>query len=390
MSEDQHIPKSIKLLTLARGIRWFGWGMCETLIPVLLFSFSRNYVDAGILRSIYDIVFLVSLPVVSILADRIPAKLLILLALGLYPLIGISYFIAGTLGTALFIVVARSINGVTWCLDSVGGDTYLRRFALDTQLSKTFGYLSSLPNFSWIIAALISIPLLPFVPIRWLFLTIVPTAFIAYFVLSKAPLDEVPIQEKSSKYFQNLMTSIKGIPSWKPEVWGLAFLVFLVACIDLLGTFFIPLFTYTESNNLVHVVLITVVFAIPSAFAFWMGSFIDKVSKRIFIAISFLIAALLLILLSLTHQYTFQLIGIFILGILTVAITLALQSFATTISTKDHYGRIGGVMAGADELGAVIGPIAIGALIDHSGMSITFLVLGVVAIVTAGISNVWI
>jgi MFS family permease len=383
-TKKQHISQGIKVVTLARSIRWFGWGMCETLIPVLLFSFSHSYVEAGIFRSIYDVIFLLSLPFVSVLADKIPAKRLILFALALYPLIGVSYFVAGAVGTAFFIVLARAVNGITWCCDSVGGDTYLRRFAINEHLSKTFGYLSALPNFSWMIAALISILFLPFLPIQYLFLAIVPTSLIAYFVLKQAPSDEVPLREKPpQQYLKDLTDSFKGIRSWKMEIWGLAYLTFFVACIDLLGTFFVPLFTYTESNNLVHVVLITVAFATPSAFAFYFGAFIDRVSKGVFITGSFLLAAILFGGLSFTSGYILQIIGVFILGMLIVCVTLAVQTLVTKASSREHYGKVGGLMAGADELGAVIGPIAIGFLADGSGMHITFLILGAFALITA-------
>lgn len=379
---SEHIPKEIKLITLARSIRWFGWGMCETLIPVLLFSFSHSYIEAGFFRSVYDIVFLLALPVVSIFADRVSAKFLLLTALAIYPLIGLSYFMSGIVGAAFFVLLARIINGVAWCCDSVGGDTYIRRFALTNHLSKSFGYLSSLPNFSWILAALISIPLIPFVPVHWFFLAIVPTSIAAYFVVKSAPTDKVPVQKTvSKKYVKNFIEAIKGIGTWKLEVWVLAFLAFFISCIDLLGTFFVPLFAYTESNNLVHVIVITVIFAIPSAFAFWFGAIIDKVSKVNFIAISISLIAGLLILLSYEQWYIFQLLGIFILGVLTLCANLALQALVTQVSHRDHYGRVSGLMSGADEFGSVIGPLLIGLLIDQSGMNMTFVVLGILAIV---------
>jgi MFS family permease len=379
----EHIPKGIKILTLARGIRWFGWGMCETLIPVLLFSFSHSYVEAGIFRAIYDVVFILALPFVSTLGDRIPAKSLILFALALYPIIGLSYFLAGALGTALFIIIARALNGVTWCCDNIGGDTYLRRFALDSHLSKTFGYLSSLPNFAWMIAALISIPFLPYIKVHYLFLAIVVTSIVAYLVMKRAPIDQVPVQLSKPKYFSHLIESAKGMRHWKVEIWILAFLAFFVSCLDLLGTFFLPLFTYNTSNDLSRVVIITVVYAIPSALAFWLGMYIDRVSKWVFIAISFFVSSVLLGLLAISSGYFFQVIGIFILGIITVGINLAVQAQVTKVSTVDHYGRIGGLIAGADEFGSILGPVAIGLLTDIGGMRITFLTLAGIAVAVA-------
>ena len=341
MSTTDQIPRSIKMLTIARSVRWFGWGLCETIIPILLFSFSRSYVEAGIFRSIYNIVFILALPIVSILADKIPAKKLILFALALYPLIGISYFVAGILGTALFIVIARAINGITWCCDSVGGDTYLRRFAFSDHISKSFGYLSALPNLAWMIAALVSILFIPFVPIHYLFLAIVPTSLIALIIFKSAPVDEVVLRKTSSLgRFQNIIYVVRGVKDFRIEIWGLACLTFFIACVDLLGTFFIPLIAYTEGNGLSRIVLIGVVFAIPSAFAFQFGAYIDKVSKMKFIVISLITVVLLLAVLSITSGYILELTGIFVLGILTVCISIAIQASVTKISDRERFIKV--------------------------------------------------
>lgn len=381
--DHDHIPKGIKIVTLARSIRWFGWGMCETLIPVLLFSFSYTYVEAGIFRAIYDIVFLISLPFVSILGNRVPAKSLILFALALYPLIGISYFLAGALGITFLIVFARTINGITWCCDSVGGDTYLRRFASQFHLSKTFGYLTSLPNLSWIIAALVSIPLLTRVPIYYLFLAIIPTSVIAYFVMKQAPRDEVPVSQNTMTFTSNIIQAIKGMRHWDNKLRLLVFLMFLTTCIDLLGTFFLPLFVYSVNSNLREVVIITVLYALPYAGAFWFGKYIDTVPRWIFVAVAFASTGVLLGALSFFSNIVFQLFGIFLLGILTVCIGLALQAIATEISNRDRYGSMSGLMTGAEETAAVVGPIAIGILFDAGGMQNTLLMLATVSVATA-------
>lgn len=374
----EHIPRSVKILTVARSARWFGWGLCETLIPVLLFSFSRTYAEAGLFRSVYDIVFLLALPVVGMVADRIPAKRVILFALALYPLIGISYFFAGVFNAAFLVVVARALNGVTWCCDSVGGDTYLRRFALDEHLSKSFGYLSALPNLLWIIAAIGSLLLVPLVPIHWLFLAIAPTSVAAFFILRKTPEDVVPVRAERKPF--RLIEAMKGLRLYGPRIWSLAGLTFFVACLDLFGTFFFPLSMLSETEDVGKVVVVTVLFALPSAFAFWIGSYIDRISKERFLIVGFVLIALILTALWVIPGFALQAAGIFVLGTLEVCIGLALQVQVTKAATKDNYGRVGGIMAGADELGAVIGPIAIGFLIDATGMQSAYGVLGALSL----------
>jgi MFS family permease len=377
----EHVPRGIRIVTLARSVRWFGWGLCETLIPVVLFSFAHSYAEAGLFRSVYDIVFLISLPVVGALADRMPAKRMILFALAVYPLVGICYFLAGAFGAAALVVAARALNGVLWCCDSVGGDTYLRRLAHEDHLSKNFGYLSALPNFAWMAAALGSLLLIPHVPIHWLFLAIAPTALGAYFILRRAP-EDVPEKREEGRR-PSLFVRIAGLRVYGSGVWTLAGLTFFVACLDLLGTFFLPLFAYSETEDLTKVVLVTVLFAVPSAFAFWIGSALDRLSKERFIVGALASITALLGALSVLPGFAYQAAGIFVLGVLEVALGLALQALVTRAASRDHFGRVGGIMAGADELAAVAGPIAIGFLADAKGMGATY---GTLAIATAAVA----
>jgi MFS family permease len=386
LTTSDSIPVGIKRMTFARGFRWLGWGLCETLIPVLIFSFANSYVEAGIFRSIYDIVYLLALPFIGILADRTPAKYILLFALAIYPLIGISYFLAGALGLAFPIIIARIINGVAWCCDNVGANTYLRRYASRFHLGKSFGYLESLPNLFWMLAALASIPLLKLFPIHYLFLAIVPTSLFASFLLRRLPVDSVRTEKAVTKKYRvsDLLQSLKNARRFPNEVWVLAWLAFFVGCIEVLGTFFLPLFVYNDGGSLSQVVLISVVFAVPSACAFWIGKSIDNFQKKRVIVIALILMAGLLGILSGISNYLFQTIGILILGILLLSVDLSIQSLTTIVAGEGRYGRIGGIMLGANTLGSIFAPIAVGLIADDSGMQTTFIVLGIIAFVTAG------
>jgi MFS family permease len=157
------VPKGIKLVTWATSLRWFGWGFVETLVPIFLFSFNHNYADTGILRSIYGIVFILILPFVAWLANRVSSKYLLIAALLMYPFISLSYFFAGGFGLVALIVLARALNGAAYALDSVGRDTYIRSHTNDTNIARSFGYFDTLTNFWWLIAVAISIVL-----VKWI------------------------------------------------------------------------------------------------------------------------------------------------------------------------------------------------------------------------------
>ena len=123
-------------------------------------------------------------------ADRMPAKRLVLWSLIIYPLVGISYFLAGLWGMAIFIVIARVINGFNWELENVGIDTYYRRVINSKVIASSFGYLETWSHVAWITGALIGMVLVLFMPIHYLLLGIAPFAVIAYFVALRAPTSQ--------------------------------------------------------------------------------------------------------------------------------------------------------------------------------------------------------
>src|SRR3989344_2171452 len=94
-------PAGIKLITLATTIRWIGWGFVEGFLPVFLFSFADSYAETGAFQSIYELVFVLAVPFVGMIADKISSKTILVIGLLIYPFIGFSYYWAGVTGMAL-------------------------------------------------------------------------------------------------------------------------------------------------------------------------------------------------------------------------------------------------------------------------------------------------
>jgi len=110
-------------------------------IPIFLLSFANDFFGTGLLLSIYDVVFLISIPVVAYLATYFSGKKLILWGLALYPLIGLFYFLGGVWGALAFVILARAINGVTYSLDRIGKMTYIRQHAVHWLSGHAFKFL---------------------------------------------------------------------------------------------------------------------------------------------------------------------------------------------------------------------------------------------------------
>ena len=145
--KSNDIPIGVRVLTFATSIRWIGWGFAESLIPIFLFSFGHSHANAGILKSFYDIAFIIALPLIGVLADRMRGTTLILIGLGLYVFVGTGYLLAGITGLVIFIVIARFFNGIGYAFDSVGRETYFRRHTPKEKLATVFGYFDSFASF---------------------------------------------------------------------------------------------------------------------------------------------------------------------------------------------------------------------------------------------------
>ena len=392
--KDKSLPRGIKIIAWARTIRWIGWGFGEALIPIFIFSFSSSFAEAGLFRSTYEIATLLALPIIGAWADRTSAKYLIIVALILYPLVGVSYFLAGLLGAAIFIVIARAMNGALWGLENIGVSTYYRRLANHNNLGSSFGYIETWSNFGWIIAALIGMYLVSFVPIHYLLLAISPTAIIALFVALRAPRD---ISKNGNGKSDSLVSSYrKAFSEWKTwnnHLWLLGALVIFSAIIEALMWFFIPIDAYISGAKPAMVVLLVVIAAIPTLFGYTLGKIADKKNKYSLIAIGLFGIAVVMMGLAIFPNYAFKLIASFALGVLLELFAVIQKILVTTLGPAETYGQRGSAFESVATLGDLTAPLILGIALDVVGFTNVSTIIASVAIILcisyAFIKNKW-
>lgn len=372
------IPRGIKLITWARTIYWFGWGFGETLIPIYILMFSASLTEAGLVNASFDVLFLVSVPFVGIITDAVSSKTLLIIGLCLYPFIGISYYLAGATGLILFIILARAINGISSSIYSVATDTYIRRVAQKGTVASAFGYIASLANFGWVVAAIAGVYLVRFVSIGELLLLITPFSLLAFIPLLRAPKDAAPPVARLdiASIGRPLVTFLKEIAAMQKGLNSVVFLMFILNVASVAATFFIPIDAYKNGASLSAVALLVVISALPTLSEFWLAEFIDGSKLKRKWSLFFSLAALPLLFVAAGLVTAFSGRILIALGIETAAIlgSLALESYATVLSRRDRYGEISSVLEGAATLGDLAGPIAIGILTDAIGFTYMFAV----------------
>ncbi len=380
---ERPLPYAVRLIAWIRALRWFGWGFGESLIPVFIFLFANTFAEAGLLRSVYEIVSLVALPIIGMWADKVSAKRLILLALLLYPLVGLNYLLAGVSGVAIFIVLARAINGVTWELENIGVETYYRRTATSHNISTSFGYIDTWSYFAWIVAALIGMVLVKFVPVHYLLFAIVPTSILCYVIALHIPKDKIhaePAEPKTS-FIRSYASAVGEWRTWDRQLWLLSVLIFFCGIISALMWFFIPIDAYLEGTNLSLVVLLTIMGAVPSLFGYYLGRIADKWNKYSLIGVGLICVALVMLALAIFPQYGFKLIASLILGGVLELFSILRGTLVTLLGPSETYGRRGSAVESIAILGDLVAPLLLGISLDVLGFSYVAYIVAAVALV---------
>jgi DHA1 family multidrug resistance protein-like MFS transporter len=364
------------MLAWARSVRWFGWGFGEMLMPVFIIMFTSSLTMAGLVSSSLDLVFLISLPIIGLLADIIPSKMLLIGSALIYPFIGLSYYLAGAFGLVLFVLLARVLNGVSWCLDTVGTDTYIRHFTKRSSIASAFGYVASITNGAWLAAGLIGAYLVQFVPIYWLLALIVPFSLINIAMLAWVPADKAsaPRSVSAGHLFKPLVTFLKEVAALRKGLRATVFLMFIFDVTYVAASFFIPIDAYKNGASLSAVTMLAIISTVPSLGEFWLAEFIDGSKKKRKWSLFFALASLpaLFVAASAVGSFDGRVAVAFGIEVAAVFGSLALQSYATVLSRRERYGEISSALEGASEVGSLVGPVMIGMVADAVGFPAMF------------------
>jgi MFS family permease len=383
MNDNSKLPRGISVFAWARSMRWIGWGFGEALIPVFIYHFSKTFAETGLLGTIVNITSLISLPVIGVLVDKKSAKRMILLSLLLYPIVGISYFLAGSYGLTAFIVIAGAVNGFTWEMENIGIATYCRRVVDHKRIATSFGYIDTCSHVGWIAAALSGMLLVLYMPIYYLLLGIAPFALLAYFIALRAPEDSVTEehQHKEAAFFNAFGKALSEWRTWDSELWFLGVLIFFEETVSALIWFFVPIDAYLAGANLSMIILLGILGAIPALFGYQLGKIADSGNKYTLIFCGLLGVAVILVGLAVFPQYWVKLLASIFLGIILEMFTIIQSSLITTLGPSKTYGQRGSVFEGILTLGDLSAPLILGIALDVMGFYNVVISVAVMALV---------
>lgn len=372
--DGKDIPKGVRLITFGTALRWFGWGLGEAFIPVFFLLFAGNFLGVGLLASVYNVLFFLAIPFASFLADNVKAKRMIMASLIIYVFIGLGYWLAGLTSAIIFLILARALNGISYSLDIVGRETYIIRHTPKREESRVFGYFDLVANFWWILAVVIGIFLVKYIPIHWLLFFIAPTSIITLFLMMRVKEKEPPIKKKYSSILNVYKRFFREVRNFSDGLRILAVIYFTFGVISSIIYFFTPTISYLEGGTLTKSVLIILAYALPTLLGEFLGKIADKRKEETYLlGIAFI--ALSLASLMYFRDFPIILITVFIVSSVFELLSLTSRGVLARITERTHLGEVDGSLNAIASLGAVIGPVVFGLIADKMSVTVAYAVL---------------
>lgn len=388
MQTPTNSPSILRHILYSRSIRYFWRWFAELLIPLFIFSFVGNYTETGLLAIIYELSAVIFLPFIGQVADKRGWKKLLIIALFLYPIIWLSYFTAGLTQLAVFVIVARIINGVTWSLYKIGEKTFMRKYAPQGELSTRMGLLISIGDFVWMIGVILGGLILYYtsIPLFYLFLFIVPTALIALIPIWKLPSAHVWDQtdEEHSWFIDRYLSVWRNFWKSGPELKFYSLLYFVVSILSSMVSLMIPLLIYIDTSNILLTVVSGLIINAPSLFSYSLWKIADKKWKK-WLGTSFILLALLFLWYIFMPWYIWKLAILFAIGVIFVFLEVLIDWQSNNHISDGHYWKTEAIFHTMSSAGDIIWPILWWIILDTSGQTSFFVVLAVIAVVVWGL-----
>lgn len=389
------VSREVKLVSISTAVLWFGWGFGEALIPIFLYQFASSYAETGLLKSILDIVALLVTPIIGYYADKISIKKMMLVGTVLYFLIAINYYFAGALAMAIFVVIARALNGLAWPLTCVSRESYICKYTPHRYMARAFGFFDTLGVMTWIVAVCLSLFLVNKLAIHQLLLLIAPAALISIIIAFFLPNDTKLKKIKPIRFnLRPYQETIKEILRWPVKLRALILSSFLISFVSGAFFFFIPIEVWKEESSLQQVIILAIFYSLPEACGNLLGWVIDrvKVNRSLIFSLFGLIAVIVGSILW--TSFLWRLSALILVGIFIETIALCRHQLIADFNVKNnfllwktHYsfGSISAVLEEISGLGGFAGIILIGVLSDLAGWAVSLGLLAAILVLVFGI-----
>lgn len=364
--KDGSTYKKLCLVCISVFVLVVGTGIVAPLLTPYAQTLKASGIEIGLLFSGFYFVRIIMGPYIGILADKKGPKAILRYSLILYPLIGVMYVMASSYP---ILILARLFHGLASAMMLPMVMTYIGQISPIGKESKYMGIYNTVIY----LANAVGPSAGAFISDRYgyqiAFSSLFILSLLSLFIVCKLPASELGVKEGKKegegkkRTFRNINMKLVAIGSI--NVVAMIFSVFTVS-------FYAIYLSSIGINVAIIGFILTINNLIIGSSQLFIAGIIDRLNKKLVIVFaSITIAAIVL---ALLHTQTVGII-IFLFVILSFAssaLLLASSALATIIGRDDGMGETMGFIGSASSLGAVIGPIVLGALVDFVNIQATF------------------
>lgn len=402
-------PRRVGLISVAHGLNEFYAIVLPPLFPLIVSDLDITYAQAGLLVTVFFVMYSVFQLPAGMLADRVGKFRLIVLGL-----LGVAagVFLASVAPDYRTLLVAQAVAGIS-------GSTYHpagMSLVSDLETAETEGRAMGIHGFFGMLGVAAAPAVLGALStvVDWrtalvgagaLGLAGVATVWVAYTppeadeeeddpdaVEGQEPENELTGREPESDggtersmadVVRARIHGFLGVPF--SEQLLLLFLVHVLVSmmVRTVQTFTTTYLFATGSPTTISNAIFTVLLVGSGISSLWAGSLADRVNRmRLGVGVSVAAAAMLggLALLGGPLPIAVLLAWYFVLGVVMYAISPVKNALASTYSERDYSGSVFGLMQTGSAVGSAVGPAVFGLLADVQGIGVAYPAIGLVCL----------
>nr|WP_302595734.1 MFS transporter [uncultured Cellulosilyticum sp.] len=360
------MKKNLSLVCIAVFILVIGTGIVAPLLTPYAQTLGATGVEVGLLFSGFYSVRILMGTYIGKLADKKGPKAILRYSLILYPIIAVLYVCASNY---IVLFIARLFHGMASAMMLPMVMAYIGKISPKGQESKYMGVYNTVIFIANGIGPTIGGLISKNYGYQMAFSSLLIVSLISLVIVGFLPTTQLDTEEKDD----NNLVERKTKKFVNKKLIGLGIINVISAILSVFTVSFYAMFlTKLEMDVTVIGILLTINNLIIGGSQVIIATMVERVQKKKLIIVSGLVTSTIVLLLRFTDNFIGIVTMFVILSIASAVLLCASSALATIMGREEGMGETMGFLGSATSLGAVIGPLVLGALVDYINVEFTF------------------
>ena len=347
------MKKNLSLVCIAVFILVIGTGIVAPLLTPYAQTLGATGVEVGLLFSGFYSVRILMGTYIGKLADKKGPKAILRYSLILYPIIAVLYVCASNY---IVLFIARLFHGMASAMMLPMVMAYIGKISPKGQESKYMGVYNTVIFIANGIGPTIGGLISKNYGYQMAFSSLLIVSLISLVIVGFLPTTQLDTEEKDD----NNLVERKTKKFVNKKLIGLGIINVISAILSVFTVSFYAMFlTKLEMD-------------VTGGSQVIIATMVERVQKKKLIIVSGLVTSTIVLLLRFTDNFIGIVTMFVILSIASAVLLCASSALATIMGREEGMGETMGFLGSATSLGAVIGPLVLGALVDYINVEFTF------------------